>query len=246
MRSIWLAIGFLTWLPVPAFHASERELGRAIALFPLVGLGLGGLLLGIHSAVEGHLAPPLEAALLVALLAWLSGGLHLDGLADTFDGLGSASKPDPAARRARMLEVMRDPRTGPHGALSLVVVVLIKVLALGATLGATSLLLFPALGRAAAALMVVSFPSARPDGLGHAFQSASRRLPVWVAAAAVLGLGGALGGAQALIAAALGLGVALAFGQAMRARLGGLTGDVYGAGLELAELTALVALAWQP
>lgn len=245
MRSLWLALGFLTWLPVPSFIASDRELGRAIALFPVVGLGLGALLAGLHLAMAGHLALSLQAALLVGLLAWLSGGLHLDGLADTFDALGSSAKADPVARRARMLEVMRDPRTGPHGALSLALVLLGQTLALGEAISASTLLLLPAVGRAAAALLVVGFPSARSDGLGRAFQSTARRVPVWVGALLLGGLAWWIA-PQAAMAMALALGAALAFGRAMAARLGGLSGDVYGAGLCVAELAFVVVMAWRP
>lgn len=244
MRPVWLAVGFLTWLPVPGFHATERELGRAVGLFPLVGLGLGALLAGAGLLIGDQLPPALRAGLLVAMLAWITGGLHLDGLADTFDGLGAAAKPDPAARRAKMLEVMRDPRTGPHGAVALVLGLGLKILALAELSGAAALLLFPMVGRAAAAALVVSFPSARPDGLGRAFQSSAQRLPTALGALATLGVGLALG-VQAALAVLVGLGAALLLGAALSRRLGGLTGDVYGAAVELAEVAALIALCWR-
>ena len=175
MRPLWLAFGLLSSLPVPAFLAEPAELGRSVAFFPLVGLVFGAALAGLGLTLGAHLPPLLTGALGVALLALLTGGLHLDGLADTADALGAGVKPDPAARRAKMLEVMRDPRVGAHGATAVALVVLIKASALGALSSPAAVILGPAVGRLAAAALLVGYPSARTEGLGRAFQASAAR-----------------------------------------------------------------------
>lgn len=239
MKAFWLALGFLSWIPTPHFMADDRDLGRAVALFPVVGAGFGALLWGALAASHGRLPDAVVGELLVALLAALSGGLHLDGLADTFDAVGASAKPDPAARREKMLAVMRDPRTGAHGAAALVVVLGLKAAALGALAPGPALILGPALARWTASLLVVAFPYARPEGLGRVFKEQARPGAVALTGAALLGAAALTG---ALAGAALATGGALALAAWVNRRLGGLTGDVYGAAVELAEALFFVAL----
>lgn len=241
MRALALALGFLSWLPAPSVEAGPRDLGRAVALFPVVGLLFGALLWGMLAGLHGHLPPLVAGGLGVGLLAWLSGGLHLDGLSDTFDAVGASTKPDPARRREKMLEVMRDPRAGPHGAAALVVVLGLKAAALGAVAPGPALLLGPAVARWAASLLVVAFPYARPDGLGRTFVDEARG---WAVGLAGLGLGGALlaVGPQAALSGLGAVGAAALLAVRLRRHLGGLTGDVYGAGVELTEALFFVGM----
>lgn len=243
MKALWLAFGFMSWLPVPSVVAEDRDLGRAVALFPVVGALFGALLWAALAALGGHLPGLVAGGLGVAALGWLSGGLHLDGLADTFDGVGASTKPDPARRREKMLEVMRDPRSGPHGVAAVVITLGLKAAALGAITPGPALVLGPAVARWAASLLVVAFPYARPEGLGRVFCAEARGWQVAL-------LGGLLVGAAALLGAGVGASAAVAVAGALALawrlsrHLGGLTGDVYGAAVELAETLFFIGLSW--
>jgi adenosylcobinamide-GDP ribazoletransferase len=240
LRALVAAFAFLTRLPVWAGPLRDGDLGRAVAFFPVVGLVAGLVLTGLGFALQGALPPPLVAVLQVAVLAVLSGGLHLDGLADLFDGLGGGR-----GDRAKTLAIMRDSHVGAHGAAALALLLLAKVLALAQAVehrDFAAVLAFPAIGRWAVTPAIVLFPYARPEGLGRAFngQAGPRQLAI---STAIMGL--ALAGLGAhLVTAALAAGlVVLLLGLWLRRRLGGLTGDVYGAAVELAEVAALMVAA---
>jgi adenosylcobinamide-GDP ribazoletransferase len=239
VRAVIAAFGFLTRLPVPAGAASGVEIGRSVAVFPVVGLVLGLVLAGGAFLLSGALTPLVLSVLLVALLAALTGGLHLDGLADLFDAVGGGR-----GDRARMLELMRDSRIGAHGAAALVLLLVAKVVALGHALerhDLVTVLVFPALARWAVVPAIVFVPYARAEGLGLGFTRSGRARDVVAAtilmAAAVL----ALRRRAILYAAGASLSVVVLLAAWLRRRLGGLTGDVYGAAIEMAEVAALVA-----
>jgi adenosylcobinamide-GDP ribazoletransferase len=203
--------------------------------------------------LNGHLSLGVLAVVLVALLAMLSGGLHLDGLADTFDGLGGGR-----GDRARMLEIMRDSHIGAHGAAALVLALAAKIFALqellarggGGDASANASTLWPlfaapVFARWAVVPLMVFFRYARPVGLGSAFRAHGRA--ALVAGATLLPLGLTVGtavagvaGVPTLAAGAAALAAALLLGVALNRRLDGLTGDVYGAAIELAEVAFLV------
>lgn len=233
-----VALGFLSRIPVPAgVFARPGAQARSLPWYPLVGLIIGTLL-GALAWVLQESPPLLGAALLVGAWAWLSGGLHLDGLADTADawvgGMGD---------RERTLAIMKDPRSGPAGVVALVLVLLLKFAAL-ASLSAPALvplLLAPLLGRAALTAAFLSTPYVRAQGMGTALVGASR----WACVLAML-ISLALtviGGPRACWAL---LAVAVVFWlwrRACLARLGGMTGDTCGALAEWVEVTVLVAMA---
>lgn len=207
--------------------------------FPLVGTLIGVLL----TAVGGlglQLGSPLVAGFLVTL-AWtlVTGGFHLDGLADTFDGL-SGGRGD----RARTLEIMRDSRIGTHGAVALVLVLLGKVLVASDLLandGATGLWIVPVAARAAVVPSIAWFRYARAEGLGLQMHRNATAEGVMVSQAVALATLW-LSGLDRWPAFAGGYTVAFGFSWWMSRKLGGLTGDTYGAALELSELAALVSL----
>lgn len=239
MTSLVLAIRFLTVVPVPGREASDPgALGRAAWWFPPVGLVLG-LVLAAADYGLSRLFPPLVTALLVVSL-WklVTGGLHLDGLADCLDGLAGR---DPAHR----LAIMRDSRIGVFGALGLVLVVLLAcgiLTELPAAARGPALLLAPTVGRLAPLVVgVIMRPATPARGSGAAFIEA---LPGWaplVHTTAVLVLGALVLGPFGLAVVIAGLGVALLATWALAHGLGGATGDVLGAGVELAELGVLLA-----
>jgi len=236
LRALVTSFGFLTRLPVSFGPVSERDLGRSVAFFPVVGLVLGFVASGVVQLAGGFLSPFLSAVLLVALLAALTGALHLDGLADVFDGVGGGGRD-----REKVLSIMRDSRIGAHGATALALHLLAKVSALATLVerrDLLALLAFPALARFAVTPLIVLFPYVRASGLGRAFNGTAgwrELLLATLAAGATVAALGARAGWQGLGA----LAAALLVAAWMRARLGGLTGDVYGAAIELAELAAL-------
>jgi adenosylcobinamide-GDP ribazoletransferase len=236
-RALAVAFGFLTRLPLRAAEAGPRDMGRSVAFFPVPGLALGAILAAAAHAARGRLAPAVAAGLLTALLAWLTGGLHLDGVADVFDGLSGGHR-DPG----RVLAIMRDARIGAHGAAALVLVVLVKALALAPLVergDAWALLAFPAVARLAAVPLVVFFPYARPEGLGRAFHDHAGAPHVAVAALLASPALVAMGPRAAVpVLAALAAAGLLAL--AVHRRVGGLTGDAYGAAIELAEVAFVV------
>jgi adenosylcobinamide-GDP ribazoletransferase len=241
-----VALSFLTRIPVGSFHVDDyfRALGRQTPLFPLVGALVGAVAAAADLLAGLAFGPLVRAAAAVAAGVWVTGALHLDGLMDTADGLGSHRS------RERMLEIMRDSRVGAMGVIAGVLGLAAKF-ALVAELPPAwrwqALVAAPAVGRMAMAAAAGLFPSARRDGdrpgLGAGF--AAHVGKVQVAGAALLGLAvataaGGLRGAAAWAAAML---VALALAARISKTLGGLTGDTYGAVNEGAELAALAVFA---
>lgn len=241
LQAIRSAFGLLTQLPLGEGHVRPESLGRAVGYFPLVGLALGAIA-GVTALLLSTFLPPWPAAIgVTALLALMTGGLHLDGLADTADGLGGGR-----GDRARSLRIMRDSRLGSFGAVALVIVLMGKVAALASLLDPGvpagrifwALVLMSCAGRWCAVLLIRLFPYARREGLGRRFREGSGEREflvatiIFIAALLVAGEGGWGAG---LIAAA----AALSVGGWARSRLGGLTGDVYGAGIEVSELVFL-------
>jgi adenosylcobinamide-GDP ribazoletransferase len=230
-----VALRYLTVLPLPRSRVAG-DLGRAAGWFPVVGLGLGACLALASLAVDRVVPPGVGAMLLVALWTALTGGLHLDGLADTCDGLGGGWSSE------RALSIMRDARSGPYGVTAIVLVLGLKAAALASLpegLAWRALVLAPVLGRAGPLLLVRLCPPARSGGAGHAFAAGTRwstlaigGLVAVVASVAMLGAWGTL---------ALGASGLLAWGLAahLRRRLGGFTGDTLGALVEITEAGVL-------
>jgi adenosylcobinamide-GDP ribazoletransferase len=237
LRPFLCATSFLTRIPVPGGAFSEAEVARAAGFFAWVGALIGALLWAL-ALLTPYLGERLTALLLVAFWAALTGGLHLDGLADSVDGLSGGR-----GNAARTLEIMRDSRIGAHGALALVLVVLLKAYALERllALGATGLWLAPVLARCVCTGLIAGFPYAREDGLGAAFR---KRVGLWDVALGVAPLAGAmwLAWPSAIWGVAAGAAVALCVALRFRRLLSGLTGDVYGAAIELCEAACLLGL----
>jgi adenosylcobinamide-GDP ribazoletransferase len=206
----------------------------------VVGLALGACL-ALASLAAARLVPPaVGATLLVALWAALTGGLHLDGLADTCDGLGGGFT------RERALSIMRDARSGPYGVTGIVLLLALKVAALASLptgLAWRALLLAPVVSRAGPLLLVSLCPPARPEGAGHALAAGARGpalmagglVAILVSVVALGPWGGlALGGAGIL---------AWCWAAYLRRRIGGFTGDTLGALVEMTEAGVLTLAA---
>jgi adenosylcobinamide-GDP ribazoletransferase len=235
LRALGAAVAFLTILPVRQRSFEEADLADSLVYFPLVGLLLGSGLLTMACMAHHFLSPHLTALCIVAVLVVATGGLHIDGLADVFDGLSSSRDPD------RALAVMRDSRIGALGATALVLVLATKTAALTEVVGKDDVWIifsFPALARWATTIIVVAHPYARSEGLGKPFRLATARHVIF-ASAWLVALVVADGSVR--FAALVTLTTVLLFAYWVRRRLGGLTGDAYGAAIELGETAALLS-----
>jgi adenosylcobinamide-GDP ribazoletransferase len=254
--SLAVALSFLTIVPVRTAAPRPGDLGRAAVWFPWVGLAVGLSLSVADWLLARFLAPALVATLTVALWAAVTGGLHLDGLADCGDGLLST------APRERRLEIMRDPRLGSFGVIALVLFLLLKVLAVASLateplwslavptlevawhglLPFGPLVLAPVVARWLL-LVAARQPAARPSGMGQDFASTLTPRALLLAALLPLALV-VVAGPRAWLSALLAGLVTLLVLRVARARLGGVTGDVFGLVVELSELTVLLSFAW--
>jgi adenosylcobinamide-GDP ribazoletransferase len=238
---LWIALQFLSSLPIrlPGMPKPD-ELGRSLLFYPLVGLLFGLLLMGLNTLLDG--APlMLHAALLLTVWVMLSGGLHLDGLADSADAwLGGFGD------RERTLLIMKDPRSGPIAVVTLVLVLLLKFCALLALIEnhhSIGLLLAPVIGRGAMLGLFLGTPYVRAGGLGQALADhLPRTLGMQVLLISAVGcvLVAGFSGVVALLASVVCF---FWLRQLMIRRLGGSTGDTAGAMVELLEMAMLVVLA---
>lgn len=241
MGALIRALRFLTVIPVPGRESEGPvALGRAAGWFPVVGLMLGSALAVAALATDALFPPLVAAALLVTGWKVATGGIHLDGLADSLDGLAGGD----AARR---LAIMRDSRIGVFGAAGLVLLCLLAVTALAAlspSLRLRALVLAPVIGRVAPLLAGAWLAPATPgQGLGAAFAAGVSRWVGLVHVAAGGALAAGLLGIWGVAVVAAAWGVALLAAAFVARRLGGLTGDVLGAVVEVAELGTLLGAA---
>lgn len=241
MLPFWIALQFLSSLPVRLPGMPEpTQLGRSLLFYPLVGALFGALLWILSTALSG--APPLlHGALLLTAWVLLSGGLHLDGLADSADAwLGGFGD------RERTLSIMKDPRSGPIAVITLALVLLLKFTALLALIEqgqAVALIIAPVLGRCALLGLFLSTPYVRAGGLGQALADhLPRDAGCKVLSISVLGCV-LLAGWTGILASIIATAVFIGLRHMMLRRLGGCTGDTAGALLELLEMAVLVGLA---
>ena len=236
MRSFFLALRFLTRLPFPdQGTVSNAQLGCSVLYYPVAGLMIGGMLWLFGLLVQSF-SVNFQAASILTFWVLLTGGLHLDGLADCTDawigGMGD---------KLRSLAIMKDPAAGPMAVVMLVLLLLMKWTLIAECLINNSrllLLLTPAMGRLSILALMLTAPYVREEGLGEKLVSGMPRKPAWL----ILVLG--------VIAAALsigvfpviaGVGVFFMVRAIAAERLGGATGDVYGACVELTEVAVLMA-----
>lgn len=253
MRGLRAAIGFLTILPF-APRSAPDDLASARTWFPLVGLLLGAILacadLLLHAAfpllstnsapVDREFPPLLTSALLTAVLAVLTRGLHLDGFMDTCDALLGGFE------RERRLEILRDPHVGAFAVVGIVILLLIKfttIAALPQSSRSVVLMLFPCLSRWGMLLVMVLFPYVRREGLGTRFFRNRGRWPLIGGLCMTLSASIALTGTWGAVLFVMASAVAWAVGLWAARSLGGLTGDIYGAVNEIAEASVLVLAA---
>jgi len=238
----WIALRFLTILPAPTRREIDtKDLGQSLSYFPLVGLVLGIILLGLNWGLTLILPPSVVNALIVAALVILTGAHHLDGLMDTCDGIVAGKS------REERLAIMSDSKVGAFGIVGAFLLLLLKYVSLSSAPLLPALLLMPVLSRWMMVGTIFIFPYAKTSGMGFAFKQGTKWSRFVSATVMALVITVVVLQLQALVLmSALWL---IIFGLAsyLRSRLGGLTGDNYGAINEIAEVLVLllIILIWR-
>jgi len=239
--SFLAALQFLTSIPVPLKRAlSPEQLGRATAFFPLVGLIIGGIMAGLNRILLYVLPAAVVNALLIATLAVITGAMHLDGFADTCDGIAGHKTVEERWR------VMRDSRTGAFGVVGIAVLLLFKYVSLNNIpdfLMTAALIFMPVASRWAMVYAIFAYPYARPEGLGANYKKSTRWPQFTIATVFTVAVAAAL----TLLSSYTGLllipGILIMttiLAVYFKHKFAGLTGDTYGAINEAAEVTALL------
>lgn len=235
MNSFLIALQFLTIIPTPyTYHATDKQLGNSTLFYPLIGFLIGGTLV-LAALCLSALPLQIQATLIVTLWVMLTGALHIDGLADCADawvgGLGS---------QQRSLEIMKDPASGPVAVTTLILLLLLKWSTIAYIIEQQSLIILlfaPLLGRLSILILMLFANYIRKDGLGYQL---IQFLPVSVVQKIVF----ICIFTSAYIIGALPIMLMLSLCWLIRhqsnKRLGGVTGDVYGASVELVETSVLL------
>lgn len=237
--SFLAALQFLTSVPIRRdFH--PEQLGRATTCFPVVGLIIGLILAGLNWVLGLILPPAVVNALLIVALVLITGALHLDGFADTFDGIAGHRSAE------ERWQVMRDSRAGAFGIVGVVLLLLVKYVSLNSVppaLMTATLIFMPVVSRWAMVYAVFAYPYAHPEGLGTAYKRATR-WPQFTVATVITIVVAAVLFPFFSIAGFILIGgiwiVTAAFAYYLKNKFAGLTGDTYGAINEVAEVAVLL------
>ena len=238
MMPFWIALQFLTVFPIQLKQMpSKQQNGQSLLFYPVIGLGIGLVLYTIALGLSA-LPSMLLSSLILVIWIWLTGGLHLDGLADTADawvgGFGD---------KERTLKIMKDPACGPIGVLSLIIVCILKWSAIYILLEkqyVQALILFPMLGRLVPLFLFLTTDYVREKGLGSSIANYIPKMISIIVACLSLSL--------FTYFSWLGLGcimisilILLYLRQQFIRRIDGITGDTVGASIELVEMAAILS-----
>lgn len=232
------ALQFLTVIPVKRSFSAE-QVGRSTGYFPVVGIVIGVILAALNYLLSLVLPSSVVNALLVVSLVVLSGGLHLEGLADTCDGLAKHGTPD--ERRG----VMHDSRVGGFGVIGIALVLLVKYISLNSLpqgLMMFTLVTTPVISRWAMVYAIFAYPYARASGLGKAFKQATGWRELVMATLVALVLAAALLKLAGLVTLFMLWLLTMAVAVYLKRKFAGLTGDTYGAINEVAESAVFILL----
>ncbi len=236
--SFFAAVRFLTIFPTPSLKKNvPLMIGRTIPFFPLVGLLIGIILAGLYFVLRIVLPLPVVSALLVACLAIITGAHHLDGLIDICDAMVAGKT------REQRLDIMSDTRVGAFGITGVCLLLIIKYATVLSSTGLAPLVIFPVLSRWALVSAILIFPSARNEGMGFAAKS-SAGWPGFISATAIallisIIIMGLIEGPVLMISLFV---LILCLGLCFSRLYGGLTGDCYGALVEIGEVLALLLI----
>ena len=232
------ALNFLTIIPVPwRRERYQKEMGRSLGYFPVVGLIIGLILAGLNWVLSLILPPAVVDVLLIVSLTVISGALHLDGFVDTCDGIGGQKTPE------ERWQAMHDSRVGGFGIVGACLLLLAKYVSLNNVPEPSmmiTLIVMPVISRWAMVYAVFAYPYARPSGLGKMFkQGASWRslvIATLITAAVAIGLA-RWAGLVIMVGTWLVVIIMAAY---LKPKFAGLTGDTYGAINEVSEVCVLI------
>lgn len=241
MNRFLAALQFLTIIPVPwQREAREDELGRSAGYFPLIGLIIGLILAGLVWLFDLILPAAVANALLLVFMVILNGAMHLDGFADTCDGIAGQKTVE------ERWQAMRDSRAGAFGIVGVVLLLLVKYVSLNNIPEASlmmTLILMSVLGRWTMTYTIFVYPYARPSGLGKAFKKGTTwprfTMATLITVAVVAILAKLIGLAIIFVLWVITAVMAAYF----KSKFSGLTGDNYGAINEISEVSVLVFIA---
>jgi len=227
---------FLTKLPLPfQIEATEEDFSKGIIYFPIVGLVIGALMAGLYIGLSALTNIMIASVLVIIFEIFITGGLHLDGLADTFDGLYSYRD------KERMLEIMKDSRVGTNGVLILVVNIVLKMVLLVSIdpdMVPKILLLMPVVSRLMVVLLSAISKYARNNGMGGFFIGKTTKLQLVVAIVLVLIMH--LIYLEGLFLLGMIIILTLIYRYHVYSKIDGITGDVLGATVEMSEVFYLM------
>jgi len=236
--SFLAALRFLTIIPLPGRReVSPEEVGHSIVYFPLVGVIIGLILVGLNWLLGLALPSALINVLLVVSLAAISGGLHLDGFVDTCDGMGGGKTVE------ERWQVMHDSRAGAFGIIGVCLLLLVKYVSLNAVPASwltPTLLLMPIISRWAMVYAIFAYPYAKPSGLGKVFKQGASWSRFTVATVITLAVAVILAQLTGLVIMLSTWVIVMAMAFYLKGKFGGLTGDTYGAINEVAEVLVLI------
>ncbi|MDI6816735.1 MAG: adenosylcobinamide-GDP ribazoletransferase [Actinomycetota bacterium] len=236
-----LALSFLTIIPTGIREELDSTaFGRSTKYFPLVGLVIGLILAAVYALVSLRITGAAADFIVIVVLVALTRALHLDAVADTFDGLfGGRDK-------EHSLAIMKDSQVGSFGLVALVAVLGLKTLLLAAVPGAEKLaatLVFPVIGRYAASIAITTQPRARKDGLGALFAEGAGKVELAWASIITIAVAVIAAGLMGIIALLAALAFVMMYIIFVKRKIGGMTGDTVGALIELTEVTVLLVYA---
>ncbi len=234
----------MTVIPVPGGEKSDvAVMGRSTAYFPVIGLVLGLVLAGLNWLFRMIFPGTLTAALLVAVMTVFTGGLHLDGLMDTCDGVFVRRTPE------ERLRIMDDTHAGAFGVIGAILIIMLKFAAVSGLPALNiwrPLIAAPVISRFFMTFAVFAFPYARPEGLGRIFKQETNAARFIIALVLTLAIVSIAAGIPGLAILAVTWAIITLAAVYFKRRLGGLTGDTYGAINEIAEVIVLIAFTALP
>lgn len=237
-----LALSFLTILPGGRLGKLDKEdFASSVKYFPIVGLILGLIVAGIYSLVSLKLAQQASSAIAIVSLIALTRALHIDGLADTLDGLFGGKD------KEHTLSIMKDSRVGSFGTVAVSSIIVLKIFLLSSiavALKLKAIIIFPVVGRWVATYALATQPYARDEpGLGSLFMGESGGRSLIISSLITIVITAALLRINAAVVMVVALALAILYIRFVNVKLGGMTGDTVGALIELTETVALLTIA---
>ncbi|MCF8002068.1 MAG: adenosylcobinamide-GDP ribazoletransferase [Halanaerobiales bacterium] len=237
MNSFLIALQFISSIPVKKkLNYSEKKIGQSMLFYPLIGTLIGLLICCINIIIGNFLPSMLKSSILLISFVLISGGLHLDGLADSFDGLFGGKN------KENMLKIMADSYIGVYGVIVIVLILLTKFILID-NLPIVHLnyilILVPTISRWSMTVALYLFPYAKKEGFGKAFKLYFKKRQFVVATIWVLLVSISLFLLKGLLVLAISFLVTILIAKYITKKLGGLTGDNYGAINELMEITIM-------